>query len=170
LKCLPFLKYSIRKRTGIAFNIYNTALNNGTIWGMIAFANGEPMKRKNENTASLNVLQEQANVDKKIVESGKVYIHKKVHQTDEEISVPVSHEAVTIKKVPVNKYVDVAPSVRNEGNTTIIPVIKEVLVVEKKLMLVEEVHVIKNIVEKTEEHTIPLRKEEIEVERYKRES
>jgi len=137
---------------------------------MIAYANGEPMKRKNENAPSLNILQEEANIDKKIVESGKVYIHKKVQETDEEISVPVSHESVTIKKVTVNKYVDVAPLVRNEGNTTIIPVIKEVLVVEKKLMLVEEVHVIKNIVEKTEEHTIPLRKEEIEVERYKRES
>jgi len=128
------------------------------------------MKRKNENTASLNVLQEQVDIDKKLIESGKVYIHKKVHETDEEISVPVSHETVTINKVPVNKYVDVAPLVRNEGNTTIIPVIKEVLVIEKKLLLVEEVHVIKQIIEKTEEHTIPLRKEEIEVERYKRES
>jgi uncharacterized protein (TIGR02271 family) len=128
------------------------------------------MKRKNENTASLNVLQEQVDIDKKLIESGKVYIHKKVHETDEEISVPVSHETVTINKVPVNKYVEVAPLVRNEGNTTIIPVIKEVLVIEKKLLLVEEVHVIKQIIEKTEEHTIPLRKEEIEVERYKRES
>jgi len=128
------------------------------------------MKRKTENTPSLNILREEANIDKQIVESGKVYIHKKVHETDEEISVPVLHEAVTIKKVPVNKYVDVAPPVHSEGNTTIIPVIKEVLVIEKKLLLVEEVHVIKDIIEKNEEHTIPLRKEEIEVERYKRES
>ena len=128
------------------------------------------MKRKNENAPSLNILQEEANIDKKIVESGKVYIHKKVQETDEEISVPVSHESVTIKKVTVNKYVDGAPLVRNEGNTTIIPVIKEVLVIEKKLLLVEEVHVIKEVIETTEEHTIPLRKEEIEVERYKRES
>jgi len=133
-------------------------------------ANDSLMKRKNENAPSLNILQEEANIDKKIVESGKVYIHKKVQETDEEISVPVSHESVTIKKVTVNKYVDVAPLVRNEGNTTIIPVIKEVLVIEKKLLLVEEVHVIKEVIEKTEEHTIPLRKEEIEVERYKRES
>jgi uncharacterized protein (TIGR02271 family) len=133
-------------------------------------ANDSLMKRKNENAPSLNILQEEANIDKKIVESGKVYIHKKVQETNEEISVPVSHESVTIKKVTVNKYVDVAPSVRNEGNTTIIPVIKEVLVIEKKLLLVEEVHVIKEVIEKTEEHTIPLRKEEIEVERYKRES
>jgi len=133
-------------------------------------ANDSLMKRKNENAPSLNILQEEANIDKKIVESGKVYIHKKVQETDEEISVPVSHESVTIKKVTVNKYVDVAPLVRNEGNTTIIPVIKEVLVIEKKLLLVEEVHVIKEVIESTEEHTIPLRKEEIEVERYKRES
>ena len=124
------------------------------------------MKRKKENT--LNVVHEQAHVDKKIVESGKVYIRKNVREVNEEVTVPVAHEEVDVKKVAVNKYVDTAPSVRYEGNTTIIPVIKEVLVIEKKLLLVEEVHVTKHIVEKTEEHTVPLRKEEVEIERYTR--
>ncbi|HYJ63008.1 MAG TPA: YsnF/AvaK domain-containing protein [Parafilimonas sp.] len=125
---------------------------------------------KKKNTPSLNVLQEQVNIDKKIVESGKVVIHKKVHKEDKDVEVPVSHEEVEIKKVTVNKYVTEAPDVRYEGNTTIIPVIKEVAVIEKKLLLVEEIHVIKHVVEKTEEHIVPLRKEEIQVEHYTRKS
>jgi uncharacterized protein (TIGR02271 family) len=124
------------------------------------------MKRKNEKT--IPVIEEQARVGKKIVDSGKVYIHKKVREEREEISVPVAHEEIDIKKVAVNKYVDAPPPIRYEGDTTIIPVVKEVLVMEKKLVLVEEVHITKHVVEQTEEHTVPLRKEEVEVEHYTR--
>jgi len=123
---------------------------------------------KKKNTSSLNVLQEQVNIDKKVVESGKVVIHKKVHEENKDVEVPVSHEEVEIKKVAVNKYVSEAPAIRHEGNTTIIPVMKEVAVIEKKLLLVEEVHVTKHVVEKKQERTVPLRKEEIEVEHYTR--
>ena len=108
------------------------------------------------------------NIDKKVVESGKVVIHKKVHEENKDVEVPVSHEEVEIKKVAVNKYVSEAPAIRHEGNTTIIPVMKEVAVIEKKLLLVEEVHVTKHVVEKKQERTVPLRKEEIEVEHYTR--
>ena len=123
---------------------------------------------KKNNTSSLNVLQEQVNVAKKMVDSGKVIIHKKIHEENTNVEVSVHHEEVEIKKVAVNKYVTEIPAVRSEGNTTIIPVIKEVAVVEKKLLLVEEVHVTKHVVEKKEEHTVPLREEEIEVEHYTR--
>jgi uncharacterized protein (TIGR02271 family) len=123
---------------------------------------------KKKSTPSLNVLQEQVNIKKKIVESGKVIIHKKVHKEDKDVEVPVSHEEVEIRKVAVNKYITEPPDVRYEGSTTIIPVIKEVAVIEKKLLLVEEIHVIKHVVEKKEDHTVPLRKEEVQVEHYTR--
>ena len=125
---------------------------------------------KKKNTSSLNVLQEQVDIGKKTIESGKVIIHKKVREENKDIEVPVSHEEVEIKKIAVNKYVTEAPDVRYEGNTTIIPVIKEVAVIEKKLLLVEEIHVIKHVVEKKEEHVVPLRKEEVQVEHYTRKS
>ena len=126
------------------------------------------MKRKSEDSPSLNVLQEQVNIDKETVVSGKVVIRKNVQEENEMITVPVSHEEVKIKKVAINKYVDTAPEIRYEGETTIIPVIKEVLIVEKKLLLVEEVHVTKNVVTQTTEHTIPVRKEEVSVEHHTR--
>jgi len=43
-----------------------------------------------------------------------------------------------------------------------------VLIVEKKLLLVEEVHITKNVVTETSEHTVPIRKEEVSVEHYTR--
>jgi uncharacterized protein (TIGR02271 family) len=117
-----------------------------------------------KDPVSLNVYEEQAQVDKKIVEKGKVRIVKKVATNDEKINVDLKSEDVEVERVPVNKYVDSAPDVRYEGNTTIIPVIKEVAVVEKKIVLVEEIRITKKINSSEEERTIPLKKEEIIVE------
>ena len=125
------------------------------------------MKSKTQDP-SLNILHERINIDKETVVSGKVVIHKDVHEENETITVPVSHEEVEIKKVAINKYVDTPPAVRYDGDTTIIPVIKEVLIVEKKLLLVEEVYVTKHVVTETSEHTVPIRKEEVSVEHYTR--
>jgi hypothetical protein len=41
----------------------------------------------------------------------------------------------------IDRGVDVAPEVRVEGNVTIIPVLEEVLVVEKRLVLKEKLHI-----------------------------
>ena len=120
---------------------------------------------KHDPAISVNVLEEQAKVEKKFVEKGKVRIIKKVNEETETVTVPVTSEEATIEKIPVNKIIEKAPQVRYEGDTMIIPVVKEVIVVEKKLMLVEEVHVKKHIIEKQDKRTIPLRKEELIIER-----
>lgn len=124
------------------------------------------MKDDQTKKPSLEIMEEQLSVNKEVVDSGKVYINKKVVEETEKISVPVAHEEVEVTRVAVNKPVDTPPEIRYEGNTTVIPVIKEVLVVEKKLMLVEEIHVTKHVIEKKEERSMPLRKEEVNVEKY----
>lgn len=124
------------------------------------------MKDDQAKKNSLQVLQEELNVDKEVVDSGKVYINKKVVEENKKISVPVSHEEVEVTRIAVNRIVDTAPQIRHEGNITIIPVIKEVPVIEKKLMLVEEIHVTKHVIEEKEERTIPLRKEEVDIQKY----
>ncbi|RYE18527.1 MAG: DUF2382 domain-containing protein [Sphingobacteriaceae bacterium] len=62
-------------------------------------------------------------------------------------------------------YVATVPPVRVEGDTTIISVVKEVLVVEKRLMLVEEIHLSKNRTETLTTVNETLRKEEVEINR-----
>ena len=112
----------------------------------------------------LNVFEEQAHVDKKVIEKGTVRIVKKVNTEDEKINVPLKSEEVHVERIPVNQYVDAPPPVRYEGNTTIISVVKEVAVVEKKILLVEEIHINKKINTIEEESTIALRKEDVIVE------
>lgn len=112
---------------------------------------------------SIPVIEEQIKIGKKVVEKEKYQIKKTVSQEDFSEDVPTTHEHVEIRRVEVNKYIDTMPDVRKEGNTTIIPVVKEVVVVEKKLVLVEEIHVTKSREEVVVNVKDKIRKEHIEI-------
>lgn len=110
------------------------------------------------------VIEEKLRIDKEKVETGRFKITKKVHEEEVTENVSVSEENVTIKRKDINEYVDSAPpATRQEGDCTIISVVKEVLVVEKKLMLVEEIHVTKHRTESSTPVKDTLRKEEVSV-------
>ena len=115
-------------------------------------------------TTKIPVVEEQLQVQKKVVETGGVRVHKSVEAEDVLVEMPVLEEEFLVERVTINQYVDTAPpAIRNEGNTTIIPVLKEVLV--KRLVLVEEVHITKKTVKKQSSAEATLRKEKVTVER-----
>ena len=125
----------------------------------------KPAKRK---ALTFNVIEEQAKVDKKLVEKGKVRVIKKVVTEEEKVKVDVRNEEVNVERVPVNEYADTLPEVRYEGDTTIIPVIKEVAVVQKRILVVEEIRITKKTHITEEERTVPLKKEIVSVETSRR--
>ena len=111
------------------------------------------------------VIQEQARVEKKEVETAKVKVQKKVIEVEKNIDIPLLQEGYDVQRIPINQYVETHPPVREEGDKIIIPVVREVLVVEKRLELVEEVHVIKRNTTVNHTETFTLKKEEVNVER-----
>src|SRR3982751_3938600 len=115
--------------------------------------------------AVIPVIQEQATVSKRIVETGKVRIAKHVREYEEIVDVPHFQEEVNVERIPVNQFVETAPEVRSEGDTTIIPILEERYVVDKKLFLVEELHVRKQRNESHVPQKVRVLKEEVEVER-----
>lgn len=111
------------------------------------------------------VIEEQAFFEKRVVESGKVRISKRVSEHEELIDEPLFREEVTVERVPVNQYVDQLPQVRHEGDVMIIPVVQEQLVMQKRLVLVEELRVRKQVVEAHQPQSVTLRKETVDVTR-----
>jgi len=111
------------------------------------------------------VIQEQLTVDKEVVETGKVIIHKRVVEEEQTLNIPLLHESYEVEHVPVNKMVDAPPPVRYEGDTVIIPVVHEVLIVEKRFEVIEEVHVIKKKTATPHTQQVTLQKDEVEIER-----
>jgi stress response protein YsnF len=115
---------------------------------------------------TIPVIEEHVKFDRKVIETGKVNISKVVYEDVDSYTIPYTEEQVTVERVPKNIIVDaVPPAIRYEDDVMIISVLKEVPVVEKRIMLVEELHVTKIKTEKTETHEVSLRKEEVEVNR-----
>jgi uncharacterized protein (TIGR02271 family) len=111
------------------------------------------------------VLVEELDVQKRLVETGKVRITKVVRERETLVDEPLFHDKVAITRVPIQRIVDGPVPVREENGTTIISVVEEVLVVEKRLMLREEIHIRKQRIETHQPQCITLRSEEVQVER-----
>jgi uncharacterized protein (TIGR02271 family) len=99
------------------------------------------------------------------VETGKVRITKVVHEHEEEVNTSRVREEITIERVTLNRMVDTPVSMRQEGDTFIIPLLEEVVVVEKRLMVKEELRITKRRIEEPASQQVTLRREEVIVER-----
>ncbi len=121
---------------------------------------------KEESSGVIPVIEEHVEVGKKVIEKAKVRLSKRVKENVESYDVPLTEEEIVVKRVQKNELVDAAPAaVRYEGDVMIIPVLKEVAVIEKRIMLVEEIHVTKYKYNKTETRRVVVRQEEVNVER-----
>jgi uncharacterized protein (TIGR02271 family) len=117
----------------------------------------------------LPVLEEALDVRTRRVETGRVRIHKTVQAREVLVDEPLLREEVIIERVPVNRVVEGPIPVRYEGDTMILSLLEEVLVVETRLLLKEEVHI---TTRRTDTHTperVTLRREEVTLERVDRE-
>lgn len=112
------------------------------------------------------VIEESVRLDRKVIETGKVTVSKKTVEHEETVEGIFKYDDIQVERVEINEYIkDQPPGVRYEGDTMIVPVYKEVLVVEKRLLLVEELHITKKQVEKPYHTTVTLKKEEVTVRR-----
>jgi uncharacterized protein (TIGR02271 family) len=119
-----------------------------------------------EELAAIPLLEERLSVAKRQVESGRVRVRVTVEERDETVTEQLLHDELEVQRVPRNERLTEVPSVRLEGNTTIIPVVEEVLVVEKALVLVEEIHVCRRSVAEPAEIPVKVRSERAKVERH----
>jgi len=115
--------------------------------------------------ATIPLVEERLIVGKKEVESGRLRIRVDVSEREERVVQELARDEVTIERVPMNQRLSEIPHVRLEGNVTVIPVVEEVLVVEKTLMLVEEIRVHRASASETTDIPVMLRSEEAAVER-----
>jgi len=109
------------------------------------------------------IVDEELRVQKQVHHSGVVEIRKTVHERTEVVDQPLQAEEVEVERIPVNRIVDGPLQIRHEGNTLVVPLLEEVLVVEKRILLREEVHIRKLRKEVHEPQEVLLREERVEV-------
>jgi uncharacterized protein (TIGR02271 family) len=110
------------------------------------------------------VVQEEINVDKQEFER-TVRITRTVGSQDVTVDEPLKREDIEIEHVAINRYVTDEVPVRYEGNTTIIPLVEEVLVVEKRLLLREELRITRRQTTVNNPQVYTLRREDVRIER-----
>jgi uncharacterized protein (TIGR02271 family) len=116
----------------------------------------------------LPVLAEALDVQTRTLETGRVRIHKTVHERQVLVDEPLLREEVVIARVPINRVVEGPIPVRYEGDTMIISLLEEVLVVETRLLLTEELRIAKRRSDTHQPVPVTLRREDVTIERVDR--
>jgi len=114
---------------------------------------------------NIPLAEEELRLERRNVVKGKVRIRTVVDVVDELARASLQEETVEVTRVPIDRVVEHPPEVRTEGDVTIIPIFEEVLVVEKRLVLKEELHIRKRIGTEDVEVPVRLRKQRAIVER-----
>ena len=98
----------------------------------------------------LPLFAEEVAVSKQVVETGRVQVTRVTHEREQLVDELLAHRTAEIERVPIGRHVDTMPGVREEGDTVVIPIVEELLVIERRLFLKEEVRVRR--VSSTERH------------------
>src|SRR5690242_9329563 len=93
-----------------------------------------------EDDVVVPVVSEQVHADAVPVQTGGVRVTKQVHGHDEIVEQELRKGRVEIKRVKTERVVDGPQPVQRVGNTVIVPVVSEVLRVEKQWVVTEEIH------------------------------
>jgi len=127
------------------------------------------LEQEKQELIRVPVIQEEAWVEKRIVDTGRgVRIHKTVAEHPCQIDERLLRDEVEVAHVPVDRIVplDQAPATRYEGDTLVVPVLEEVLVVERRLRIKEELHITRTRREERHVDTVMLKSEQVGVERF----
>lgn len=128
----------------------------------------EHQSRTAEGEIVIPLAAERVAIGKRVVETGGVRITKTVTEREETADVPLLSDHVEVERVAVNRVLDTPPEVRRDGEVLIVPILEEVLVVEKRLMLREELHIRMTREETHQPQQVILRREDVQIERFTR--
>lgn len=114
---------------------------------------------------TIPVVAEEARVRKHRADTERVSVRTIPEEERVVLHDEVLRDDIEITRVPIDCPVECVPPIRTEGDVTIVPVVEERLVVEKRLFVVEEIHLRRRT--RVEPVAIPatLRKTRIEIER-----
>ena len=124
------------------------------------------MKRKAEEQKVMPVVREELTIGKRVVETATgIRVDKIVTEREEVVDQLLATHDVQVERVRVDRLVDGdLPATRYEGETLIVPVLEEVLFVEKRVVLTEELRISSARRENRDLRRVVLKSEEASVE------
>jgi uncharacterized protein (TIGR02271 family) len=128
-----------------------------------------PDAASDDDPLTLPVVEERLRVGTRRVDAGRgVRVSKSVTRRPYQFEQSLLYDELEVRRVPVDEVValEAAPVARYEGQTLIVPVLEEVLVVEKRVRIREEVRITRRARETVRVESGQLRAEQVDVERF----
>jgi uncharacterized protein (TIGR02271 family) len=119
----------------------------------------------NDAAITIPLGSEDVELSKRVVQQAVVRIQTKVREEERIIETRLLKDEITVERVELNLPIESPLEPRYEGEVLIIPVIEEVLVVRKQLVLKEELRITQRSVARPHAQAVLLRHEEATVER-----
>lgn len=121
--------------------------------------------RLKQDREVIPVVEERAVILKRKKLTGGLRVRTVIRESEVVINEPLTTDAVEVERVPLGDWVEAPVPVRQEGETTIITLLEEVAVVEKRLRATEEVRITRRRTTRQAAQHVTLRREEAVVER-----
>ena len=123
-------------------------------------------KRPSEREARVPLVEERLEVKKRTVTTGKVRVVTHTKTVEEVARAVLNGEEADVQTIELDQpIVGPVPQIRTEGDVIIVPVLEEIMVVEKRLVLKREIRITRRRTSETVEIPVSLRKQRVKVER-----
>jgi uncharacterized protein (TIGR02271 family) len=133
-------------------------------------AMSDQAKPQEDTVLKVPVFEEELSVDIRTVDTGRgMRVNKTVTEQPVTVDELLMHEQVDVHRVAIDQVLEsgaALPTARYEGDVLIVPVLEEVLVVEKRMKLKEELHITRTRIEASQAQTVVLKKEHVSIERF----
>ena len=121
--------------------------------------------RLEQDREVIPLVEERAVILKRKKLTGGLRVRTVVRESEEVIDQPLTTDEIEVERVPLGRWVEAPVPIRQEGETTIITLLEEVVVVEKRLRATEEVRITRRRTTRQAAQHVTLRREEAVVER-----
>jgi hypothetical protein len=119
-------------------------------------------KREADGGLSIPIIEERVVTGVRPAPERRFRIRRRVVSEAKHVEVPYMHESFDVQRVPIGQFVDRAPAPRQEGDVLIVPCIEEVVVVEKRLRVREELRIRIVREQRTHRQTVQVRRHELD--------
>ncbi len=114
---------------------------------------------------TLPLHTEELSVSRRQVAGDTVRVSIVTREQERLVDEELTHQRVDVERVPIGRLIDRVPPVREEGDTTIMSVVEEIIAIERRLILKEEVRIRRVRIKETHRETVSVREQDVAVTR-----
>ena len=118
-----------------------------------------------DKEVAVPVIREELHASAIPVVTGGVRVVKRMETRDEVVEQELRQSRVKVERIKTERVVDGPQPARQMGDTLIIPVVSEILRIEKQWVVTEEIHITSREEQETVQSKVTLRQESPRIER-----